>query len=115
MQKFVSSIQSSHRLAQLSAVAVGVLLAGGTAFAASTIEQKCQDAVTKAGAKYFSSIAKAVSKCEVGRSSGDIPELTNCRPSVGIIGDAKTASAVLKANTKLEGDINKNVPERTSG
>jgi len=83
----------------------GLLLTAGASSAGMTPEQTCQDAVANSGLKYFSAAFKALSACELGRSDGSIPVLTNCRPSAGPVGDSTTATALAAARTKLDGSI----------
>lgn len=85
----------------------GLLLTAGAASAGSTPEQTCQDTAANAGLKYFADALKALSACESGRADGSIPELTNCRPSVGAVGDADTVTALSTARTKLDTLITK--------
>ena len=102
-----------HRGIVPAAAAVTILLTSAAAMAGATPEQKCQDAVTNAASKYYSAALDAISSCEAGRADGGIPEATNCRPSLGAVGDSATSTALSSARTKLGDSIDKKCSEVT--
>jgi len=80
----------------------------GTGIArAGEAEDSCQAAIEKAGGKYFKSALKAINSCQLGRASGKLDEVTNCRPSVGAVTDLKTGESLQKAEDKLDSALAK--------
>ena len=62
-----------HRVLMATAAFLAIVFANAAANAA-TPEQKCQDAVSKSGLKYFAAAYKALATCEGLRSDESIPQ-----------------------------------------
>jgi phosphodiesterase/alkaline phosphatase D-like protein len=92
------------RLQWFAYVVIGVtamLCASAPAVHALSPELKCQDAIAVQARNYFKKRYSAVAKCEDKRSSGNLDQLTNCRPDVGPVTDDKTDDKLSNAATKL--------------
>lgn len=102
-------VQFDHKFRQLAVRTISLFAAlalAGSAMAGEA-EDKCSAAIAKAGAKHFSTTIKTLSKCELSRSSGKLPDTDNCRPSVGAIDDLKTQEKLDKSSAKLAGALTK--------
>ncbi len=67
----------------------------------------CTNAIATTMEKYVQTKQATIAKCEDKRSSGKLPATVNCRPVVGPVTDATTASNLTSAAAKVQSGITK--------